>query len=255
VHRRGQNLRDKLSSLTFEFGDTLLLLGTEEAINALRSGDDILLIDRPAIPTENRHKRMPLVIAAILAVIVISAVEIVLIEIASFLAVVGLFLTGAVRPKEGYAAVQWNILFMIFAMLGMGIAMQHTGADRWLSNSVLSLVENAVTPENKPMVMLVCVYFVTMVLTEVLSNNAAGVIMATISIPLAQAMGVDPRPFLIAVTIAASAAFATPIGYQTNTYVYGVGGYRFADFVKIGVPLNFICAITALLIIPRFWPF
>ncbi len=255
VHRRGHNLRDKLSSLTFEFGDTLLMLGTQDAINNLRTGDDILLIDRPAIATENRHRRMPLVIAAIIGVIGSAALGIAPIEIAAFVAVVALFLVGAVRPKEGYAAIQWNILFMIFAMLGMGVAMERTHAAEWLSNNVLRLVDFGVSPENRPMVMLVCVYLVTMVLTEVLSNNAAGVIMATLAIALSQTMGVSPRPFVVAVAISASAAFATPIGYQTNTYVYGVGGYRFSDFVKIGVPLNIVCAITALLIIPRIWPF
>jgi di/tricarboxylate transporter len=140
-------------------------------------------------------------------------------------------------------------------MLGMGLAMERTQAAEWLSNHVLQFVGYAVSPENRPLVMLVCVYVVTMLLTEILSNNAAGVLMATIAISLAHTMDVSPRPFLIAVAIAASAAFATPIGYQTNTYVYGVGGYRFSDFVRIGIPLNLICAVTALLIIPRFWPF
>jgi di/tricarboxylate transporter len=103
--------------------------------------------------------------------------------------------------------------------------------------------------------MLACIYLVTMVLTEVLSNNAVAALMTPIAMGIAAASGIDPRPFVIAVCFAASAAFATPIGYQTNTYVYGIGGYRFKDFVKIGVPLNLICFIVAIYVIPRVWPF
>jgi len=96
---------------------------------------------------------------------------------------------------------------------------------------------------------------VTMLLTEVLSNTAVAALMAPIALGLATAAGLDSRPFIIAITFAASAAFATPIGYQTNTYVYGIGGYRFSDFIKIGVPLNLICFLVAMYVIPRIWAF
>ncbi|MGH8019660.1 MAG: SLC13 family permease, partial [Opitutaceae bacterium] len=255
VHRRGKNVREKLATLRLEFGDTLLLLGTEGAVTNLRNSTDIMLIDRPPVTTENRRRLMPAVLVAIAAIIVCSTFDFARIEIAAFIACVGLFVIGAVRPKEGYASVQWNILFLIFAMLGMGLAMEKTGAALWLSNNTLAIVEHLVSPEMQPLVMLGCIYFVTMVLTEILSNNAAAAVMATIAIQLAAAMQVDSRPFIVAVAIAASAAFATPIGYQTNTYVYGVGGYRFSDFIKVGVPLNIIAMITALFVIPRVWSF
>ena len=125
----------------------------------------------------------------------------------------------------------------------------------WLSTETMQIVGMFVPHEHKPVAMLCAVYFVTMLLTEILSNNAAGAIMATLGIEIAEAMGVSARPFLIAVTIAASASFATPIGYQANTYIYGVGGYRFSDFVKVGVPLNIIAMVTALFAIVEFFPF
>lgn len=255
VHRRGKNLREKISTLPIEFGDTLLMLGTQDAIDNLRGSDDIILIDQPVVPTESRQHRMPWVIAAIGAVVAAASFGWARIEIAAFIACVALFLIGAVRPKEGYAAIQWNILFLIFAMLGMGVAMETTGAARWLSESVLVLVDAAVSADARPLVMLICIYAVTTTLTEVLSNNAAAAVMATLAIELAETMGVSARPFLMAVAVGASASFATPIGYQTNTYVYGVGGYRFADFLKIGVPLNILCGIIAIFAILHFFPF
>lgn len=255
VHRRGRNLREKLGSLRLEFGDTLLLLGTEGATNNLRTGTDILLIDRPPVPTKSRRHFMPFVVGTIAAVVVIAATGIARIEIAAFVGCVVLFLIGAIRPKEGYAAVHWNILFLIFGMLGVGLAMESTGAAAWLSQVVLGLVDNAVAPEYRPFLMLACVYLVTTILTEILSNNAAAAVMATLAIELAATMDLSARPFLMAVAVAASASFATPIGYQTNTYVYGVGGYRFSDFLKVGVPLNLIAMVIALLVIPLVWSF
>jgi di/tricarboxylate transporter len=139
-------------------------------------------------------------------------------------------------------------------MLALGIAMQQTGAAAWLAQNVVAGVEHVVTGSLKPLVMLACVYLVTMVLTELLSNNAVAALMIPIALGIAAEAGLAARPFVIAVTIAASAAFATPIGYQTNTYVYGIGGYKFSDFVRIGVPLNFLCFIVSMLVIPRVWP-
>jgi di/tricarboxylate transporter len=144
---------------------------------------------------------------------------------------------------------------VIFGMLALGIAMQQTGAAAWLARNVVGFADQIVSGDTRPVVMLGCVYAVTMLLTEILSNNAVAALMLPIAIGIATEAGVSNRPFVIAVTVAASAAFATPIGYQTNTYVYGVGGYRFGDFVKIGVPLNLLCFGVSMLVIPRVWPF
>lgn len=144
---------------------------------------------------------------------------------------------------------------VIFGTLSLGIAMQHTGAAAWLAQNIVSAVDVFVSGPQKPAVMLACIYLVTMLLTEVLSNNAVAALMTPIALGIAAAAGINPRPMVIAVCFAASAAFATPIGYQTNTYVYGIGGYRFKDFVKIGVPLNLICFAVAMYVIPKVWPF
>lgn len=255
IHRRGRNLRDQIEQITLEFGDTLLLLGTDRAIANLRSSDDLLLLDRPHTPASDTRKKTPFVLAAIAGVVLCATFEIVPIELAAIVAVVFLFLIRALKPNEGYAAVQWNILFIIFGMLGMGLAMLETGAARWLALNAVDLVNHFVAESWRPLVMLACVYLMTTVLTEILSNNAAAVLLAVLSIEIANTLGVDVRPFIIAVALGASASFATPIGYQTNTYVYGAGGYRFSDFVKFGLPLNILYFIGSMLIIPRVWSF
>ncbi|MBL4575020.1 MAG: SLC13 family permease [Opitutaceae bacterium] len=253
VHRRGVNLREKLGTLRLEFGDTLLMLGTDGAINQLRANEDILLIDRPPVPVQSNQRKIPIVLATVAAVVGSASLGFVRIEFAAIVGAIFLFLTGCVRPKDGYASIQWNILFLICAMLGMGIAMQDTGASTYLSSGIVGLVDSFVPPEYKALAMLAAVYIITNILTEILSNNAAAVIMATLVVGIATSLNVDARPFFIAVAIAASASFATPIGYQTNTYVYGVGGYRFSDFIRVGIPLNILCFIVAMITIPYFW--
>jgi di/tricarboxylate transporter len=140
-------------------------------------------------------------------------------------------------------------------MLALGLAMQQTGAAAWLAQNAVAGVDHVIAGPHKPLVMLGCLYLVTLVLTEILSNNAVAALMVPIAIGIATEAGLEARPFIIATTIAASAAFATPIGYQTNTYIYGIGGYKFRDFVKVGIPLNILCFIVAMLVIPQVWPF
>lgn len=255
VHRGGTNLRDKLGNLTLQMGDILLLMGTPQAMNGLRQENDIILFDRPPLPSLSLHTRIPLVMATIAAVILGETFGIVPIEVGSIAGAVFVCITGCLKSREAYESIEWKLLFVIFGMLAFGAAMQHTGAAAWLANNLVAGVELFVSGPHKPMVMLACLYLVTMVLTEILSNNAVAALMAPIALGIAQAVGMDSRPFIIAVCFASSAAFATPIGYQTNTYVYGVGGYRFKDFVKIGVPLNLICFAVAMYVIPRVWPF
>lgn len=253
VHRRGRNVREKIDSLQLDFGDTLLLLGTDGALNQLRNSDDILLIDRPPVPADSRRRKIPIVLGTICAVIATASIGLARIEFTAFVGVVVLFLTQCLKPKEGYLAVQWNILFLIFAMLGMGAAMEVTGTSDFLASGMVGGVQKFIPLAHQPLVMLACVYLLTNVLTEILSNNAAAVLMATIAVGTAITLEVDPRPYMIAVAVAASASFATPIGYQTNTYVYGSGGYRFSDFIKVGLPVNVLCFIVAMIMIPLVW--
>jgi di/tricarboxylate transporter len=255
LHRKGKNVREQIESLPIEAGDVLLMMGTDQAIDALRNNDDFLFFDRARVPTKQQTGKMLLVAGVIAAVVTAAALEWVPIEIGALTGCVIVCLSRCLKTTEAYAAIDWNILFLIYGMLAMGMAMEHTGAAGWIAGHIVNGVQYLVPTAHKGIVMLACLYLVTTVLTEILSNNAIAALMAPIAIGVAIKLGMDPRPFIIAVTFAASAAFATPIGYQTNTYVYGVGGYRFSDFLKIGVPLNILCFIVAMVVIPQVWPF
>lgn len=254
VHRHGRNVRERLETLPLDFGDTLLMMGTDQAIEKLRNSDDIILLDRPAVSAKNLNKWLPLVV--LLVVAMVAAVSFIQLPIvAGAIAVVAIILVmGIVKPKEAYAAVEWRILMLIYGMLALGEALETSGATQMGVTQVVGLVNNV--PEYmQPFVMLAVLYLISSICTEFLSNNATVVLMAPVALSLGVALDVDPRPLAIAVCVAASASFATPIGYQTNTYVYSVGGYRFSDFAKIGIPLNLLYFIVSIIVIPLFWKF
>ncbi|MDP0499707.1 MAG: SLC13 family permease [Verrucomicrobiota bacterium JB022] len=256
LHRRGMNLRDQLETVQLERGDTLLLMGTDQAREALRNSDDLLLLDRPPThATANQKRNAWIVSLSLFAVIASVTLGLMPIAVASIVAVAVVFLTGCLQPKDGYAAIEWSILALIYGMLGLGAAMESTGASKLLADLMVQVISFGPDPAWQPFIALAVLYFCTSVLTEVLSNNATVVLMAPIALSLAHILGLDPRPFIIAICVGSSASFATPIGYQTNTYVYGVGGYKFADFLKVGLPLNFVYFIASVILIPMLWPF
>jgi di/tricarboxylate transporter len=162
---------------------------------------------------------------------------------------------GTMRPKDAYASIDWGILILIYGMLAIGTAMQTTGVSQHVATMLASL-RHLNLPDYWNMILILgCLYLATSFLTEVLSNNATIVLMAPIALQLGMTLGVDPRPFVVAACVASSASFTTPIGYQTNTYVYSVGGYRFADFIKIGLPLNLIYLVGTVALVPLLWSF
>lgn len=255
IHRNGINLREKLEETPLQFGDTLLLMGTDRAIENLRRSDDILLLDRPPTPAKSQRKSLPVVVGVVLTVIVLATFNLVPIVAGALVAVAFLFVTRLVKPKEGYASIEWSILVLIYSMLALGYAMDQTGASTLIAQGLANVATLAPSEELQPYLLLAALFLTCSILTEMLSNNAAVVLLAPIALTLGEVLGLDPRPFVIAVCVAASASFATPIGYQTNTYVYGVGGYKFTDFARVGLPLNLIYFAVGVVIIPWVWPF
>jgi di/tricarboxylate transporter len=146
--------------------------------------------------------------------------------------------------------VDWKVIFLLAGILPLGLALERSGGARFIAEHTMGIMESF-----GPIAVLAVLYALTAVLTEFMSNNAAAVLLAPIAISTAASFGVDAKPLLMAVTFAASTSFATPVGYQTNTMVYGAGGYRFTDFTKVGLPLNVIFGALAVYFIPKFWPF
>ncbi len=255
LHRRGKNVREKLQTLPLEFGDTLLMMGTDQAISSLRTSDDIILLDKPHVHSRSRRKKIPIILATILGIVGFTTFTNFPIVASAIIGLAVLLVTKCISSKEAFSSVGWNIIFLIYGMLALGLAMQETGASSLIADNAVSAVDTFVAPEWQPYVMLAVMYLMCSILTEILSNNATAALLAPVGIGIAASMGVDPRAFLVVTAIASSASFATPIGYQTNTFVYGVGGYRFSDFIKFGLPLNLMCFSVSIFLIPMVWPF
>ncbi len=249
LHRRGQNLLDHFQDIPLEFGDTILFEGPEANLLRLREEDDFLSLN---VTTEKpfRRDKAVLAVVALFAVVGLSAMGILPIVTAALVAAVGVVVFRCLDAGEAYESIDWPILFLIIGMLGLGKAMETTGAAQFLATHLV-----AVFGPFGPHVLLAATYLLATLLTEMVTNNAVAIILTPVVIGLATAMGICPRPFIVAVMFAASASFCTPIGYQTNTYVFGAGGYRFSDFARIGIPLNAVLFLTAVFFIPIFWPF
>ena len=249
VHRQGENLRENFEDVRLAFGDTLLVQGPAQGINRLMQERDFLNLTEPKQRAFRPH-RAPLAIGTITVVMVVAAFDILPIAALALIAAIFVVVAKCLDVEEAYEAIEWKLLFIIFGMLALGSAMETTGAAHLLATGVTGAVGRF-----GPFATLSVMYLVAMILTEMISNNAVAVLLTPIAFEIAATMGVDARPFAVAVMFGCSASFATPIGYQTNTYVFGAGGYRFMDFPRVGAPLNLILWVTASLLIPHFWPF
>jgi len=248
VHRRNQNIGRQLDDLVVQVGDTLLLEGAMEDIRRLASDMDVVEIGAPS-ERAYRRGRAPIVIGVLAAVVGLSALDLAPIHVLAFLGVAVVLVTRCIDADEAFGFIDGRLLGLIFGMLIVGAGLEASGA-------VTGIVE-LLTPmmvQMPPWLVLLAIYALTSFLTELVTNNAVAVILTPIAIALGQSLGVDPRALVVAVMMAASASFATPIGYQTNTLVYGPGGYRFTDFLRIGVPLNVLMALAASFVIPVFFP-
>jgi len=248
VHRRNRNIGRQLDDLTVHVGDTLLLEGDPADIQRLAADMDLVDVGAPSERAYRREKA-PIAIAAMAGIVALAALDAAPILALAVVAVAVVLLTRCIDAEEAFSFVDGRLLALIFAMLAVGAALDHTGA----IEAIVARAAPALT-DLPPVVLIWAVYFITSLLTELVSNNAIAVVMAPIAIALAQAVGVDPRPLVVAVMVAASACFATPIGYQTNMLVYGPGGYRFTDFMRTGIPLNLSLGVVVCPAIALVWP-
>ena len=245
-----------MDSIRLKTSDTLLILGTEDSINELRKEEDVILLDNPPVPLENRKSKAPIVLTILLGVVLTASLGIIPISTAAIGGVALLLLSKCVKPAEVYRSIEWNILILIYGMLALGVTMKMSGASALIASTVEELSMNTFPPEFKIIGVLILIYMVTSFLTEILSNNATIVIMAPIALEIANQMELamfDARAYVLTTCIAASASFITPIGYQTNTFVYSVGGYRFTDFVRVGILFNLIYFFGTILLVSWYW--
>jgi di/tricarboxylate transporter len=249
VHRRNQNIGRQIDDLVVQVGDTLLLEGTPGDIQRLAADMNMVDIARPS-ERAYRRRHAPIVIGVLAGIVVLSALELAPIVILSIIGVALVLVTRCIDADEAFGFIEGRLLAMIFGMLAVGAGLEHSGA--------VALIVRALAPllaDLPPMVVVLAVYVIASTLTEMVSNNAVALILAPIAIGLAGSLAIDPRPLLVTVMFASSAAFSTPIGYQTNTLVYGPGGYRFTDYMRIGLPLNILLAIVVSAAVPLLWPF
>lgn len=271
LHRNGVNITNRIAELDLDVGDTLLVITALNNLDALDATRDFILTDAPEDLSADIHvkKVTPHVIYSWVALVgvVLTAtltdvlhgyfpsIPIIPIHYAAMVGALALLWMKIITPREAYASIDWQVLLMLYGLLGLGMAMKETHTAEWLARALVDVAEGFVSKEYLPLVMLWLIFLLTICLTEVLSNNATAVMLVPIVFTLAHEIGVDPRPYLMAVTVAASTAFALPMGYQTHMMVYGPGGYKFSDFLKVGIPLNLICWIISCLLIPYIWPF
>jgi len=248
VHRRNQNIGKQLDAITVRVGDTLLMEGNPVDISRMATDMNLVNLTQPS-EQPFRHRHAPLVVMALAGVVILAALGVAPIFAIAVVAVAAVLITRCIDAEEAFAAIDGRLLVLILSMLGIGAGLQSSGAVALIANGVAPYLHGL-----SPFFMVWAIFLLTSVLTELVSNNAVAVVVTPIAIALAAQLGIDPRPLVVAVMVAASASFATPIGYQTNTLVYGPGGYAFTDFLKIGVPLNISIGVIASLIIPYLWP-
>ena len=243
IHRRNRNLSKQLENVVIKVGDTLLIEGAIEDIQKMATDVDLVILAESNVRAY-RRKHAPLVLSAFVGLILFSSLGLAPLFVLAITAVVFVLCSRCIDIEEAYEFIDGKILVLIFSMLAIGRSLE--------LNGLISGLTNVVDPYLNFLPLFVIIwflYFLTSVLTETISNNAVAVVITPFAITLASSLGYDPRAFIMVIMIAASASFATPIGYQTNTMVYAAGGYKFTDFIKVGLPLNLIFGIVTSIII------
>ena len=248
LHRRDQNITGALDHVVIKIGDTLLLEGVAEDITRLAADMDVLEVNAPS-ERAFRRSHSPIALMALFGLVGLAAFQVAPIFLLAVVAVAVVLVTRCIDAEEAFGFVDGRLLVLIFAMLAVGAALENSGAVALIAGGLAPYL--AILPG---FLIVWALYLLTSVLTELVSNNAVAVVITPLAIGIAAQLGIDARPLVVAVMVAASASFATPIGYQTNMLVYGAGGYRFTDFLKVGIPLNLSIGVLASMCIPWFWP-
>ncbi|SEP07044.1 SLC13 family permease [Aquisalimonas asiatica] len=249
VARNGERLGGKIGDIVIQPGDTLLLEARQSFVDQQRNSRDFFLVSQVEDSSPPRHERAPLAIGLLGVMVVTAGFGWLSMLEAALLAAAGMLVTGCCTVETARRNIDWSVLLVIAAAFGLGAAMDQTGVALATAQTVMGFVGDA------PLLNLAAIYLLTAGFTAVITNNAAALLMFPIAFAVSSDLGVSVMPFVVAIMLAASASFATPIGYQTNLMVYGPGGYHFSDFLRLGLPLNLVTALVAILVIPLVWGF
>jgi di/tricarboxylate transporter len=248
IQHHGESISANLADIPLGFGDALLIQGPTDRIAQLRRDKEFLILETPPMETR-RIKKAPLAIMILAAVLIAVSTRVVHVSTAMLIGAILMILTRVLDMDEAYDAIEWKSVFLIAGMLPMGIAMQNSGTALFLAEKIIELVGNWGT-----VAVLMGIFLMTALTTEVMSNAAATVLVTPIAIDAARNLGANPQTFVMAVVIAAATSFLMPIGHQANVLVFGPGGYKFGDYTKVGVWLNVIIFIVVLIFLPIIWP-
>jgi di/tricarboxylate transporter len=249
IWRQGRAYRSNLRDMALRFGDALLLYGPRERLRMLGEEPDFLVLTEAAqeAPRLNKAPLALLIMAAVLTPVILDWLPI---AIAALTGVVLMVLTRCLTMEEAYRAIEWKAVFLIAGMLPLGIAMEQTGAAHFLAEGMVGLVGGL-----GPLAVMAGLFLLSALASQVMPNPAVAVLLAPIALSTATDLGISPYPLMMAVAISASAAFLSPVGHSANVLVMGPGGYRFADYTKVGIPLTLVVLAVVLLVLPIFWPF
>jgi len=247
IHRGSHNITSNFDRIEMRSGDVLLLEGPRAELEKLFEHFGIQSLSQIRRRNFDR-RRAPLSLAVLFSVVILSAMGVMPIASLALIGAVLLIVTGCVSAENAYAAIHWRVMMLIFGMLGISAALESSGSAVLIVNGAASLLQ-----EFGPLAMLAMVYSVASLLTEFMGNNAVALLLTSIVIGLAESMGLDPRPFMVAVMFGASACFATPVGYQVNSFIFTAGNYTFHDFLRFGIPMKILMLIATLIVIPLFW--
>lgn len=249
IRHNGRLRRTGFRDMRLTAGDALLVEVARDDADAIKNNRNFVVTSEIPLASVRKRRLLPALTVG-LGVIAVSAMNILPITTAALVGCILLVLTRCITLEEAYHAIEWKVIFLLGGIISLGIAMEKTGIAALLSEQIVSIVGGA-----GPTAVVAVLYTITALLTTMMSNNATGLLLAPVAIAAAESMGVDARPMLMAVLFAASASFMTPVGYQTNTMIYGVGQYRFSDFLRVGAPLTLLLLAVSTLIIPIFFPF
>lgn len=249
IRSHGDLIHEKIAHTELKSGDILLMRSEKEAISRLRQSKNLLILTEFEQKKTN-YTKVAATLAIVFAAMTVAAIGVMPIVLSAAIGIILLIILGILKPEEAYQAIEWKVIFMLAGVLSMGVALEKTGAAALLGQGIQDTLGNY-----GPVAVLSAFFIMTSLLTNIMSNNATAALLAPIAIVTAEGMGISSRPLLMAVVFAASMSFMTPIGYQTNTMIYGPGNYKFKDYLLVGTPLNILVWLLAMFLLPKVFPF